>query len=178
MKKIQIGVMGSMADVPLKNNEKEIAVELGNEIAKINATLVYGFEGDFDSFSAMAANSAMGAGGEVVAFTWGKPDAKNTEAGSVVINTGQIRGGGREFSLVLSCDGIITIGGGSGTLMEMAMAYQFGIPTVAISGTGGWSDKLAKQFIDERNRQLVLMAENVSDAVKKLINEINKKNAP
>lgn len=70
----------------------------------------------------------------------------------MIIATGLERGGGREFSLVLSCDAIIAISGGSGTLNEIVVAYQANIPVIAVAGTGGWADKLAGEYIDGRKR--------------------------
>ncbi|MDO8482473.1 MAG: hypothetical protein Q7S86_01480 [bacterium] len=83
--------------------------------------------------------------------------------------TGIDRGGGREFVLVNSCDAIISVSGGSGTLTEIAIAYQSNIPMIAIKNTGGWSDKLAGTFIDERKRLLVEEAGSAKEAVKKAI---------
>ena len=64
----------------------------------------------------------------------------------VLIPCGLEIGGGREFVLVLSCDVIIAISGGSGTLTEMAIAYQAGIPIITISNFGGWAEKLSNNF--------------------------------
>lgn len=52
--------------------------------------------------------------------------------------------------LVSSCDAIIAIGGGSGTLNEITVAYQKKIPIFVMKGTGGWADKLADQYLDDR----------------------------
>jgi len=43
--------------------------------------------------------------------------------------------------LVLSCNALICIWG-SGTLNEIAIAYQANIPIVDLEGSGGWGDKL------------------------------------
>jgi len=165
-KTLQIGVMGSMADVTLGTKEKEIAQQLGAEIAKAGATLVFGFEGDFDSFSTMAAREAEIKGGKTIAFSWGSSKTDMGELDSIRVVTGQTRGGGREFSLILSCDAIICIGGGSGTLMEIAMAYQAGIPMVVLKGTGGWSDQLTDKYLDDRKRMKILAADNPKEAIK------------
>lgn len=52
--------------------------------------------------------------------------------------------------LVSSCDAIVAIGGGSGTLNEITVAYQKKIPIFVMKGTGGWADKLADQYLDDR----------------------------
>lgn len=165
MRKLQIGVIGSMADVKLENSLIEIAKEVGKEIANKGAVLVFGFEGDFDSLSSIAAEAAEEAGGQTIAFTWGSAKANLGKLKSTEIVTGQQRGGGREFSLVLSCDCLICISGGSGTLMEMSMAYQVNIPIIAIKNSGGWSEKLINKFIDNRKRLKVISAASAQEAV-------------
>lgn len=166
MSKLQIGIIGSMADIKLEDSLKDIATELGREIANKGATLVFGFEGDFDSLSSIAARAAEKAGGQTLAFAWGSNKSNLGKLNSVKIITGQQRGGGREFSFILSCDVIISIGGGSGTLMEIAIAYQAGIPIIALTGTSGWSDKLIDHFLDERKREKIIGSNNPKDAVR------------
>lgn len=165
MKRIQIGVIGSMADVKLDKSLKQLAKDVSQEIAKSNSILAFGFEGDFNSLSEIAARSAEKAGGKTIAFVWGnkKQDLKGLNSKQVV--TDQQRGGGREFSFILSCDVIICLSGGSGTLMEIAMAYQAGIPIIALQNSGGWSQKLAGKFLDERKRQKIIGAETAREAV-------------
>ncbi|MBI2195884.1 MAG: hypothetical protein HYU48_02465 [Candidatus Levybacteria bacterium] len=152
-----------------------MAEDIGKEIALNNAVLLFGFEGDFDSLSTIAAKSAQEAKGKTIAFIWGneKQDLKGLRSLQKITN--QKRGGGREFVFILSCDGIISIGGGSGTLMEMAMAYQADIPTVALKNSGGWSKKLAGKFLDERKRLRIISAENATEAVKSVLKNINKR---
>lgn len=175
MKNIQIGVIGSMADIELKDSLKQLASEIGQEIARNNATLVFGFEGDFNSLSLIAAKEAEIAGGKTIAFIWGNEKSDLQGLKSLAIVTGQNRGGGREFPLILSCDVIICISGGSGTLMEMTMAYQANIPIIALKNSGGWSQKLAGKFIDDRKRLKVVPATSSGEAVKFAIREAKTK---
>lgn len=164
MRKIQIGVIGSMGDTKLSPSLIEIAEKLGKEIAKERASLSFCFEGDWESLPVIAAKSAEQLGGETVAFVWEKHN-QLIGLSSTVVNTGQLRGGGREFSFVLSCDAIISIAGGSGTLMEISMAYQAGIPVIVLENSGGWSKKLANTFLDERKRQKIIGANTAKKAV-------------
>jgi uncharacterized protein (TIGR00725 family) len=92
----------------------------------------------------------------------------------IVIATGLERGGGREFSLVLSCDAIIAIGGGSGTLTEMVIAYQANIPIIAMTGTAGWAEELAGKFIDKRERLRVQQAATAKEAVALALQSVRK----
>lgn len=59
----------------------------------------------------------------------------------------------------------IALSGGSGTLNELVVAYQLGIPMVALKNTGGWADKLADQYFDARQRLKVVGAETPKEAV-------------
>lgn len=168
MRKLQIGVMGSAADLEKDQYLYGIAEEVGKEIAKSGNILVFGAEKDVDSLSTAACRGAKEGGGLTVGVTYGK-NLETYEKVDVIIATGLERGGGREFSLALSCDAIIAISGGSGTLNEMVVAYQANIPLVAIKGTGGWADKMAGQYFDARNRLKVEPANTPQQAVQKAI---------
>lgn len=174
MRKIQIGVMGSMADLNYSKELEKLAEEIGFLIAKNGAVLIFGAEKDFDSLSTAACRGAKKAAGVTVGITYDKGLSIKEENVDIVIATGTNRGGGRELALALSCDAIITVGGGSGTLTEIAIAYQANIPVVAIKGSGGWSDKLANQFLDDRKRVRVETAQTAQEAVNKAIKLVKK----
>lgn len=165
MKKIQIGVMGSMLDTKLENSLKDIAKKVGEEIAKHKAILVFGFEGDFDSLPTIAAKRAEEIGGQTIAFLRGSRNMGLNGLKSIKIITGLDREGGRGFPLILSCDAIICICGGSGTLTEISIAYQTGIPTIVLKNSGGWSQKLANQFLDGRKKQKIIGVKTPKEAV-------------
>lgn len=174
-RKLQIGVMGSAADLNYSKELENIAEQIGYLIAKNNMTLIFGAEKDYDSLSTLACRGAKKAGGMTVGITYNRGlDIFEKENVDVVISTGLERGGGRETALILSCDGIITISGGSGTLTEMAIAYQANIPIVAMKNTGGWSDKLANQYLDDRKRIKVQSIDTAEEAVKLILELINK----
>ena len=162
-RKIQIGIIGSSAK---KFNIKtlKLASEIGKEIAKNNCILVFGEEEIINSISQIAAESAVKYGGEAVSFLHDN-NRKSKIPGSIKITTGQNIGGGREFSFILSCDVVISLAGGSGTLMEIAIAYQANIPVIVLSDSGGWSGKLAGKFLDSRKRQKIISSKNPSAAV-------------
>ena len=167
-RKLQIGVMGSVADLMYSKKIENLAFEVGRLIAESGNIMMYGAEKDYDSLSTAAARGAKSASGITVGVTYGKgKDIWDKEGNTdVVIVSGLERGGGREFVLVNSCDTIIIISGGSGTLTEVAIAYQLNIPVVALTGTGGWADKLAGKFIDERKRMKVVRVRTPNEAVK------------
>ena len=176
MKQLQIGIMGSAADLNYGDDAENFAKELGRLIAESNNILVYGAEKEYSSLSTNAAIEASKYNGITVGITgskskniWG--DFKPT----VLIPCGLEIGGGREFTLVLACNCIIAIGGGSGTLTEMAIAYQAGIPIIVIDKFDGWAKKLSNKFIDNRKRLKCINASTPQDALNKAIKEATKK---
>ena len=174
MRKIQIGIMGSAEDLNYSEDALIFAKELGREIAKRNAVLVYGAEKEYSSLSTNAAIEASKNGGITVGVTPGKKkEIYGDFRPTVLIPCGLEIGGGREFTLVLSCDVIIAIGGGSGTLTEMAIAYQANIPVICISEFSGWSKKMANKYFDERKRFKCLEAKSPKEAVDLAISKVN-----
>ena len=175
-RKLQIGVMGSAADLKYSKKFEELAEDIGYWVAKKKATLVFGAEKDYDSLSTAACRGAKKARGLTIGITYGKGfdifEKKNVD---VVIASGLERGGGRELTLVLSCDAIIALNGGSGTLTEIAIAYQANIPVVVLKDTGGWSEKLGGQYLDARNRVKIEVAENPKEAVNLAIKLVKQK---
>lgn len=56
---------------------------------------------------------------------------------------------------------------------EMLIAYQLSIPIVVIKGTGGWADKMAGKYFDNRKRFKAVPAINPKEAVDKILKLIN-----
>lgn len=63
-------------------------------------------------------------------------------------------------ALVARSDAVIAIGGGAGTLSEMALAWTYGRLIVAMR-CGGWSERLADTRIDDRVRHAGLTDDRV-----------------
>lgn len=164
-RKIQIGVMGSAADLKYGKKLEKIAEDIGYYVAKNNAVLMFGAEKDYDSLSTAACRGAKKAKGVTVGITYGKGFNTYDNNADIVIATGMERGGGREMALVLSCDVIICVSGGSGTLTEIAVAYQANIPIIVMKDTGGWSERLANEYLDNRKRVLITEAKTPREAV-------------
>lgn len=171
MRKYQIGVMGSASDLNYSKEFEKAAEQIGEEVAKAGAILFFGAEKDSDSLSTAACRGAKKYKGLTVGITYGKHKDVFQKDADVIIPCGLERGGGRELVLVLGCDAVISISGGSGTLTELAIAYQADIPMVALKGFGGWSDKLAGEYFDGRKRRQVISATTPKEAVKIALKE-------
>lgn len=172
MKRLQIGIMGSAADLKYSENALKFAKQLGKLIAESGNILVYGAEKEYTSLSTEAAKEASKTGGITVGVAGGKDkNVYGKYRPTILINSGLEIGGGREFNLVLSCDVIIAISGGSGTLTEMAIAYQAGIPIIVVDKFGGWAGNLSNKFIDDRKRLKCINVNNEIEALEKAISE-------
>ena len=167
---MKISIVGSAKSSGYSETAEKFAVELGRELAKRGHVLLYGPEIKMPSLSYMAAKEAKKNGGITVAIAIGRARTPffDQDAATITIYTDGSGGAGREVILANSADGVISIGGGSGTLTEMSIAYMNNIPVVALKGSGGWSDKMIGQYFDSRKKYLVYGAENAVDALQYL----------
>jgi uncharacterized protein (TIGR00725 family) len=73
----------------------------------------------------------------------------------------------RNLLLVSMADAVVAVGGGAGTLTELAMAWQMDRTVVALE-LPGWSGELAGRALDPRERPPVLAARTADQAVRAL----------
>lgn len=122
----QITVVGAAA---CDGATAAVARACGESVARAGATLICGGRG---GVMAAAAEGAKDAGGLVVGVLPG-PDADVSPPNDhldVVLYSGMLQA--RNQVLVLSADAVIAIGGGWGTLSEIAFALKFRIPVVLL----------------------------------------------
>jgi hypothetical protein len=99
---------------------------------------------------------------------WGDPWLLNPfEASLVKTDLGSMR----NHLVIRSADLVIAISGGSGTLSEMAIAWQEGKPIAALATSGGWSEKLAGQTLDHRRTDSISVCNSVDELVKWAVNQ-------
>ena len=63
---------------------------------------------------------------------------------------------------------VIALGGGSGTLSEIAFAWQFGKKIICVDAFTGWSKELSGLKLDQRRRDKIIKATNINDVLKHL----------
>lgn len=105
----------------------ELAFQVGRAIAERGAALLCG---GLTGVMEHAARGARAAGGLTIGLLPGDDPSAANEYIDVAIATGL--GHGRNAVLVLSADGVIAIGGGLGTLSEIALALRSGRPAIGI----------------------------------------------
>jgi uncharacterized protein (TIGR00725 family) len=71
----------------------------------------------------------------------------------------------RNTILVAMADVVVAVGGGAGTLSEIALAWQHGKPVVALDIGEGWSARLAGERLDHRRDDVLHRATRAGEAV-------------
>ena len=163
MRKFQIGVIGYNDD-RCTELAKEIAYNVGKEIALSGSVLICGGLGGLMEAACRGAKEANGTTVGIIPqdnFTFANPYC------DIVICSGI--GFARDFIVATSSDAIIAIGGGIGTLIEMSVGYMIKKKVVAISPSGGVSDLYAGKYLDERKRVLIETALDAKSAVQAIL---------
>lgn len=129
----------------------QAAYQAGLEVARHHAVLI---NGGLGGVMEAASRGAKDGNGIVVGII---PQDDKDEANKfcdVVIATGL--GFARDFLTAYSADAVIVVGGGAGTMIEIAAAYQKQVPIVAVKGTGGMADRLVDTYVDDRRIERIL----------------------
>lgn len=71
----------------------------------------------------------------------------------------------RNVILVAMADVVIAVAGGSGTLSEIAMAWQHHKPIICLDQGEGWSARLAGERLDDRREDLLHRATNAEEVI-------------
>ena len=166
VKRLQILVIGHNDNGCTPEHEK-VAYEVGFEIAKSDCVLITGGLGGVMKAACHGSHDANGLAIGIIPQN--DPSFAN-EYCDVVIPTGI--GLTRDFLNALSADGIIIVGGGSGTLSEICAAYMYKKPMVAIRGTGGVAEKYVDDYIDHRKNVKIIGVDSPKDAVKTILDLI------
>ena len=167
MRKIQIAVIGYNKD-RCTDVAKKMAYEVGKEVALAGAVLVCGGLG---GVMESACKGAKENGGITVGIIPQEDFFYANEFCDIVLCTGI--GYARDFIVACSADGIIAVGGGVGTLIELGVGYMKKKVIVAIAGSGGVADMYGGKFLDERNRVQIVVAKNAKSAVEMIFAAIN-----
>jgi uncharacterized protein (TIGR00725 family) len=162
-KKRQILVIGNNTNGCTPKHEK-IAYEVGVEIAKSDSVLITGGLGGVMS---AASHGSHDTNGLTVGIIPQNDATMANEFCDIVIPTGI--GLARDFLNALTADGVIIVGGGSGTLSEVCAAYMYKKPMVAIRNIKSSIEPYIDGFIDHRENIKIVGADTPQDAVKKIL---------
>jgi len=162
-KKIQILVIGHNTNGCTEEHSK-IAYETGSEIAKAGHVLVTGGLG---GVMEAASHGACDSNGLTIGIIPQADASMANEYCDIVIPTGM--GLTRDFINALSADGVIIIGGGSGTLSEICAAYMHKKPMVSIRKLGGVNAQFIDNYLDHRQNIKIIGVDTPKQAVDKIL---------
>ena len=162
-KKRQILVIGHNTNGCTPEHEK-VAYDVGIEIAKSGSVLLTGGLG---GVMHAASHGAKDADGLTIGIIPQDDATLANEFCDIVIPTGM--GLTRDFLNALSADGIVIVGGGSGTLSEVCAAYMHKKPMVAIRNLNGPVAQYIDGYLDHRENVKIEGADSAQEAVKKIL---------
>lgn len=84
----------------------------------------------------------------------------------------------RNIVVVLTGDICVVIGGKAGTLSEIALAWIYGKPIIALSNVKGWSSKLAGQKIDDRRSDMIYSVNSPEQLINKIFDLLKLEKQP
>ena len=142
------------------SEELEFAEKLGFELAKRGYIILTGGLG---GIMEAVSRGAKKAGGITLGIIPMADKSFANEYVDIVIPTGM--GWTRNSLVALTADVVVAIGGKSGTLTEIAYAWMYNKPVIAVKKFGGWAEKLADKKIDDRRGDKIFGAETIDDVV-------------
>ena len=161
-RKKTIGVIG---DANLKGNtEKEnLAFELGKLIIENGYRLATGGLGGVMEAAAKGARSSnQYSEGLIIGVLPGYDKSTANDSIDIIIPTGM--GLARNVILASFCEAVIAVGGGSGTLTEIALAWQMKKLIVTMN-IDGWSNEMGDMALDGRRDDRVFAADTPLEAI-------------
>lgn len=162
-KRIQILIIGHNTNGCTEEHAR-IAYETGSEVAKAGHVLITGGLGGVMEAASQGAHDSNGLTIGIIP----QDDASMAnDYCDIVIPTGM--GLTRDFLNALSADGIIIIGGGSGTLSEICAAYMHKKPMVAIRNLGGVTAQFIDKYVDHRENIKIVGVDTPKQAVEKIL---------
>lgn len=176
-KKLQIGVIGPAGPEEYPKDKApaqyiyDTAEEIGKKLAENNCIVVTGGK---SGIMESAAKGAKNAGGTTVGMITKNERFSSNDYIDVEITLGAEVIGMQEYLLPIMCDAVIVLGGGAGTLIEIAAAYSNKRPIIALEGTGTWVDLFGNGYVDDRKKVRIELAKNANEAVKKTLKAVSK----
>ena len=169
MKKI-IAVIGN-ANIDNSTKKQNLAFKMGKKVVDSNYILATGGLGGVMEYASKGARSSSNyTQGSILGFL---PNHDKSEANpyvDIAIPTGL--GLARNYLLISSADAVVSIGGGSGTLNELSMAWQMNKLIVSLK-SDGWSEKIRGKALDKRRDDFIFSAKNSKEAIKIINREVD-----
>ena len=144
----------------------DAAHEVGRLTIDAGLRLVTGGRGGvMDAAAHGARSSTAWREGRIVAVIPSYDRGSVTAPCDIIIPTGMQLA--RNIVVVAMADVVVALGGGAGTLSEMALAWQIGKPIVALGAHGGWAEELGERRLDHRHPDPVVRVTTPGEAIER-----------
>ncbi len=144
------------------------AEELGRRLIDAGCRIVTGgLSGVMEAACRGARSSPAWRDGDIIGVLPGLDSSAVNPFVDIAIVTGLNHA--RNVVVAATADVVVAVGGGAGTLSEMAHAWQHGKRVIGLRIGGGWSDRLAGEPLDDRRADVVQGALNAEDAVRLVV---------
>jgi uncharacterized protein (TIGR00725 family) len=168
----QVAVIGASSSVCSKELY-EFGVQLGTLLGDLGKIVLNGGrDGTMEAVFKGVHQSKNYRYGMTIGITPFQEKIGYNEYCDIVLPTGI--GYTRNSIVANSGDLVIALGGGSGTMNEIAFAWTWGKPILALVGFGGWSEKLAGQALDDRRGNDIIIPVRNLEEIKAQIDLIEK----
>ncbi|TDB65237.1 TIGR00725 family protein [Arundinibacter roseus] len=160
-KKYVVGVIGPRA-LPKKSAAYTFVENLGKALINEGFSIVCGGRtGAMEAVCKGACEAESYSFGCTIGILPGKEKSSANPYCDLVIPTGI--GVARNLILVQTADILVAIGGGSGTLSELAFSWQNGKHVICCTNFGGWSAELAGRSLDPHHQNLFHPASTIEE---------------
>jgi uncharacterized protein (TIGR00725 family) len=160
-----IAIIGGSAQT-CKPKDLELADQLGKLLVENGFRIITGgYRGVMEAVSKGAKEAHNYQDGDIVGIISTINPSDANEYCDIVIATGMNYA--RNQIITASADIVIAIGGGTGTLSEIAFAWQLNKPILAFT-IEGWSGELAGKTLDNKRQDKIIAINTPEDAIKKI----------
>lgn len=162
----KIGIIGPNKSMCSKEIY-DFGVELGKRLSSHEIVIICGGLGGFmEAVCCGVKQSNKTFSGQTIGIL---PDSKTDNANAYIdipIATGI--GIARNIIIVNSADIIIAVGGGAGTLSEIAIAWQQKKTVLCVTLFDGWAKEMAGRNLDNRENSLLIPVDSIEEILKQL----------
>ncbi|MBK5113958.1 MAG: TIGR00725 family protein [Candidatus Heimdallarchaeota archaeon] len=160
-----ISIIGGSAQTSLEK-DNAIAFEIGVLLVDNGYRILCGgYGGVMEAVCKGARSSSKYQEGDTIGIISTLDSNDANEYCDIVIATGIHYA--RNQIITASGDGVVAIGGGSGTLSEIAFAWQLGKPIFSYKKTG-WSGKLSEMQLDNKRSDTIIGYDTAQQLIEKL----------
>lgn len=157
-----LSVIGSSG--PLPDGLEEVCAALGREAIEAGFRVACGGrDGVMEAVCRGARQAPSWRDGDILGVLPSYDRGCANDFVDIVIPTGMQHA--RNVIVVAMADAVVAVHGGTGTLSEVALAWQLGKPVLALEHSGGWASRLAGQQLDGRRGDCVEAVSTPQQAV-------------